>query len=141
VRLLHTSIYDPVRDRMVVFGGIAGAYRNDVWWLNWSSLVAVDPPLPSASARFALAPPHPNPARGSVSMEVSIPRASRVSLVIHDSAGRVVHRIADAPFVPGRHVLVWDRRSDDGRVVPSGVYFVRLSAPGVLLTRKTIVMR
>jgi flagellar hook assembly protein FlgD len=126
---------------MVVFAGVRGAYRNDVWWLNWSSLVAVDRRGPSTSARFELASPRPNPARGSVSFDISIPHAALISLVVCDGAGRVVHRIADASFVPGRHVLVWDRRNDDGRAVPSGVYFVRLQAPGVHLSRKTILIQ
>lgn len=33
----HTAIYDPVRDRMIVFGGFASStpnYRNDVWALS-----------------------------------------------------------------------------------------------------------
>ncbi len=137
----HTAILDPVRDRMVVFAGVRGAYRNDTWWLNGSSLVAVDPVGPPVSARFELAPPRPNPARGNVSFDLSIPHAAAVSLVVHDGAGRVVHRIADASLVAGRHVLVWDRRDDAGRAVPSGIYFVRLQAPGVVLTRKAIVLQ
>ena len=49
----HTAIYDPVRDRMVVFGGDDGALRNDVWALTlsgspaWSALAPVGTP-PSA---------------------------------------------------------------------------------------------
>jgi hypothetical protein len=40
----HTAIYDPVRDRMVVFGGYDGSYYNDTWALSlagtptWSEL-------------------------------------------------------------------------------------------------------
>ena len=56
-------------------------------------------------------------------------------------AGRIVRRIAEAPFVAGRHVLVWDYRNRGGQAVPSGVYFVRLQAPGVLLTRKAILIQ
>src|SRR5262245_42694731 len=45
-RLYHSAIYDPVRDRMVVFGGQAGAgvFLNDTWAfqftapLGWSQL-------------------------------------------------------------------------------------------------------
>ena len=43
-RAEHTAIYDPVRDRMVVFGGYDGSVRNDVWALSlsgspaWSAL-------------------------------------------------------------------------------------------------------
>jgi hypothetical protein len=141
-RYLHTVIYDPLGDRIVVFAGWDGSnLRNDVWRLNWSSLVAVDPEVPPVSLHFEFAPPRPNPSRGSVSFDISIPQASPVSLVVYDGAGRVVHRIADDSFASGRHVLVWDRRSDDGRVVPSGIYFVRLQAPGVLLTRKTVLIQ
>jgi len=33
-RSYHTAIYDPLRDRMVVFGGNDGVVRNDVWALS-----------------------------------------------------------------------------------------------------------
>ena len=52
-RYFHTAIYDPVRDRMVVFGGYDGALRNDVWALSlsgspaWSALAPAGI-LPSA---------------------------------------------------------------------------------------------
>ena len=33
----HSAIYDPVRDRMIVFGGVDGStYRNDAWALSLS---------------------------------------------------------------------------------------------------------
>jgi hypothetical protein len=37
----HAATYDPVRDRMVIFGGSGNAaYMNDVWMLNWGEPVA-----------------------------------------------------------------------------------------------------
>ena len=33
-RYYHSAIYDPVRDRMVVFGGLGPGSRNDVWTLS-----------------------------------------------------------------------------------------------------------
>src|ERR1041385_9115649 len=50
-RTAHAAIYDPVRDRMLVFGGLAGSTRqNDVWALSlgsspaWSELAPVGTP-------------------------------------------------------------------------------------------------
>jgi galactose oxidase-like protein len=50
----HTAIYDPVRDRMIIFGGLTGSdFRSDVWALSlgatpaWTQITA-----PGASARF-----------------------------------------------------------------------------------------
>ena len=52
----HTAIYDPVRDRMVVFGGYDGASRyNDVWALTLSGSPAWSQLAPSGtppSARY-----------------------------------------------------------------------------------------
>ena len=118
--------------------------NNRASWIvpvRWSSLVAVDPKTPSLPLRFEFAPPRPNPARGDVSFDFAVPRASQVSLVVYDIAGRTIRRIADAPFAPGRHTLVWDRRDRNGHAVPSGMYFVRFQVPGVLLTRKTVLIR
>ncbi len=56
-RFSHTAMYDPVRDRMLVFGGYTGAFVNDTWQLDfttspatWSPISAGGPP----SARNAM---------------------------------------------------------------------------------------
>jgi hypothetical protein len=43
-RLAHSAVYDPVRDRMVVFGGYGGDFFNDTWTLalagnTWTQLL------------------------------------------------------------------------------------------------------
>ena len=55
-RYIHSAIFDPVRDRMVVFGGYDGSgYRDDVWELSlagtpaWTELTPSGTP-PSARA-------------------------------------------------------------------------------------------
>jgi hypothetical protein len=109
--------------------------------LNLVGVVAVPEEAVFLPPLVAFAPPRPNPGREDVRFEFALSRPAPVSLVVFDVAGRLVRRIAEAPFVAGHHVLVWDRRNRDGLAVPSGVYFARLQVPGVLLTRKTILIR
>lgn len=45
-RALHTTIYDPKRDRMIVFGGRGGPPLNDVWELSFSGTLAWHQILP-----------------------------------------------------------------------------------------------
>ncbi|HVP38111.1 MAG TPA: kelch repeat-containing protein [Candidatus Saccharimonadales bacterium] len=39
-RSAHNAVYDPVRDRMLVFGGADGSYLNEVWALSLSGTPA-----------------------------------------------------------------------------------------------------
>jgi len=58
----HAAIYDPVRDRMVVFGGYDGAYRDDLWALSlagdgpWNEVIPPGNLLPRAPASSDLRP-------------------------------------------------------------------------------------
>ena len=64
-RLVHAAVYDPVRDRMLVFGGYdAVGQRNDVWALTlgaapaWTQLTpAGGPPSPRSRHRLVYDPP------------------------------------------------------------------------------------
>lgn len=55
-RRLARAVFDPLRDRLIVFGGYDGSYYNDLWQLSfatspptWSALVAAGPaPVPRA---------------------------------------------------------------------------------------------
>ncbi len=59
----HSAIYDPVRDRMVVFGGYAGGYSDAVWVLSfvgngaWSELTPVGTPPPARGFHTAIFDP------------------------------------------------------------------------------------
>ena len=49
-RYLHTAIYDSVRDRMVVFGGLdASGYRNDVWAVSLPGNPVWSAPTPAGT--------------------------------------------------------------------------------------------
>ena len=109
--------------------------------LNLTGILSVPGEAEVLPRQVEFALPRPNPSRENLRFEFALPHEARVSLVVFDAAGRMVRRIADASFAAGLHAVVWDRRNRDGQAVPSGVYFVRLQAPGVLLTRKTILLR
>jgi hypothetical protein len=63
-RSFHDAIYDPVRDRMLVFGGNDGSYLNEVWALslagtpNWSQLAPSGPMPKSRSGAAIYEPDH-----------------------------------------------------------------------------------
>jgi hypothetical protein len=89
---------------------------------------------------LALAPPAPNPARGTLRFSFDLPRAMRVRLEVLDVQGRVVAALAEGDFGPGRHERSWDA-SVNGARAGAGLYFVRLETPEGRLVRRVALLR
>ena len=96
------------------------------------------PPGGVAEVSLAAAP---NPAREGCAVRFALPRAARISLAVFDQQGRRVRTLAAGGETAGEHVLAWDARDDGGRVLPSGLYFLRLEVEGRALVRRVAVLR
>ncbi|HDM89904.1 MAG TPA: T9SS type A sorting domain-containing protein [candidate division WOR-3 bacterium] len=90
--------------------------------------------------RYYLGYPEPNPVRGRVVVEYSVPEDVEVRLGVYDVAGRRVRDLVKGRVKAGMHRLEWDRRDGRGRLLPSGVYFLRLEAGKFRETRKLLLL-
>lgn len=95
----------------------------------------------SRTATIALAPPAPNPARGSTTLRFALPRASDARLEVFDAAGRRVRVLRSGPAEAGEHAVVFAPDDAAGRALAPGLYVVRLEAGGVALTRRVPAAR
>jgi endoglucanase len=103
---------------------------------------AVEDALPGAPpSGVVLLPGAPNPFREGTTIEYSLARQADVRLEIHDLAGRVVAVLTEERRGPGPHATRWDGRTDGGRRVASGVYFVRLAAGREVAVRRIVLLR
>jgi hypothetical protein len=94
--------------------------------------------LSGAPAATALWPPAPNPARAALSIRYDLARPSRVDLSIFDVAGALVKTMSQGSRPAGRYRLSWDGRDGSGRMVSSGVYYLRLRAGEVSQGRRIV---
>jgi hypothetical protein len=92
------------------------------------------------AAGFALGRIAPNPSAGATTIHFSIARETRVRIAVLDLAGREVVRLADGPWAPGGHQVVWNGESAGGRA-PAGIYFIRLQTDEQILTRRFVMLR
>jgi flagellar hook assembly protein FlgD len=73
----------------------------------------------------------PNPsAAGPATVRFSLARAARVTLRFYNVAGRLVHE-AVLDGLAGDNAYRWDGATSAGMRAAAGVYFYRLSAPGL----------
>lgn len=91
---------------------------------------------------FRLAPPFPNPARGSVEFCYELAGSGGpVELTVMTVDGRVVRRLEAAGGGTGEHRVVWDTTDTDGRPAANGVYLVKGLASGHTSYRAVVVLR
>jgi flagellar hook assembly protein FlgD len=89
-----------------------------------------------------LDPPYPNPFNPRTTIRYRLSRAARVDLAIFDVAGRRVRVLeSDRQRGAGLRTVTWNGRDDRGRVVASGVYFVRLRVDGESYSRRLVLLK
>jgi hypothetical protein len=96
-----------------------------------SSVVGWDP----STAHLAVGP---NPSKDRLQIRCLIPPSTTHRLGIYDPAGRLVRTLTSVAEGPGWHEVVWDGRSNAGRRVARGSYWVRLWTPAETRTLRVV---
>jgi uncharacterized protein YbdZ (MbtH family) len=79
---------------------------------------------------------YPNPFSRATTLRYAMPEPGRVMLAVYDLQGREVARLVDTLHQAGWYDIAWDASA-----LPSGVYFARLQAGGVSLSRTLTLIR
>ena len=84
--------------------------------------------------------PRPNPLSRESRFAFDLPRGGPVTLEVFDVHGRRVARVIDGDLPAGRHEARW--RADDGRGgrLGAGLYFVRFVTPGLVESRRLVLL-
>ena len=99
------------------------------------SLLRVNDAVPAPEA-FVLHQNYPNPFNSATTISFTLPRASRMSLTLFDVTGRHVRSLCEGWREPGYHALNFDADN-----LPSGIYFLCLSAEKFSATRKILLVK
>jgi len=79
---------------------------------------------------FELYGNYPNPFNPSTTISYSVAGTSptEISLIVYNLLGNPVRTLVNGSQQPGFYRVVWDGRDDRGALMPSGIYFCRLSS-------------
>jgi hypothetical protein len=82
-----------------------------------------------------------NPSNGFAVLQYALPESGPVRIGVYKIDGSLVRTLVQEEAPAGSHRVEWDQKDGSGRLAPSGVYFVRLSAPSGTETRRILIAR
>jgi len=105
-------------------------------WLETGSIVGVKEITGSIPSKYELNQNYPNPFNPTTEIEYSISKSGNISLKVYNSLGQEIATIFSGNQNAGKYVATFN-----GAGLASGVYFYRLQADGVSLTKKFVLMK
>lgn len=116
--------------------------RTSVYRIRLASTTGIGSASPDVQRSFRLYSNFPNPFNPATTIRFAVPgsefgvRGSAVVVLkVYDVLGRLMKTLVDSRQTPGEHSVVFD-----GAGLASGVYFYKLTAPGVVLVRKMVLI-
>jgi len=79
---------------------------------------------------------YPNPFNGETRIEFGISRPGLVTLTVYSIRGEQVETLVAGNLQPGRHTAAWQAGSR-----PSGLYLLRLTHKGAVITRRMLLIK
>jgi len=117
------ELYDDLENAHALLG------RGDSGALSWSS---------------GIAGATPNPFKQSTAIRLQIASGDagqHMQVSVVDLTGRQVRSLATSAALPGRFVLIWDGRDDQGLAAPTGMYLCRLRLASEEHVRRLLLVR
>lgn len=97
-----------------------------------------DDPKNPTPASYALRA-SPNPFTSSTSIAYGLRAAGHVRISVCNVHGREVALLQNGNQIPGTYSVSWNGRADSGHRLSAGVYFIRISLPGAIESRKVVL--
>jgi serine protease len=90
---------------------------------------------------YSLDQNYPNPFNATTLIRFAIPREGHVDLAIYDLLGRHINSLNSGNLQAGYHEIVWNGTDESGMPAASGIYFYKLNAANMTLTKKMILIK
>jgi Carboxypeptidase regulatory-like domain/FlgD Ig-like domain len=113
-----------------------------------TSNLTVTPEVPTAvnqkvikPVNYTLDQNYPNPFNPTTQIAFSVPQSMHVTITIFNILGQQVATLVDGNMSAGSHLVTWNARNRNGEMLPTGVYFYRLSTPSFTAVKKMLLLK
>lgn len=90
---------------------------------------------------FQLHQNYPNPFNPETNISFTLKSGGNISIEIYNFLGEKVNEIFNGYSYSGTHTLKWNGTDSEGKDVPTGIYFYRLSTNQNFVTKKMLLLK
>jgi hypothetical protein len=134
---VSTGLKDSSVTALVVSHGMlfAGSGNTGVWRRPLSEMIGSNG-VARAPRQTQTVSIYPNPVSHEAKINFSFRRSGPATVTIHDLLGREVAKLFDGPLEAGEHSYTWD-----AKMMPAGVYSIRLQTAGQAQLCPMVIVR
>ncbi len=121
------------------FSAIAAArtFTDLLPYLDLSENLLTVEELPS---EYAIAN-YPNPFNAGTEIHYQLPETVQVEIMVYNVLGQKIRVLANQRQEAGKYRLTWNGDSEQGQMLPSGIYFLRMRAGKFVADRKLLLLK
>ncbi len=90
---------------------------------------------------FKLYQNYPNPFNQETTIHFDLPRQDHVKIEVYNIMGQRIRTLVDEIKYTGSYKIVWDAKNDSGKMVSSGVYFVKFQSKKIIELKKVLFLQ
>ena len=83
----------------------------------------------------------PNPVYQDMNINYTLASKGQIDIEILNSNGQLLKRIEQQQMQPGSYTTSWDGKDAQGNILPTGIYFCRISTAGTVSTKKITIVK
>ncbi len=91
--------------------------------------------------QYKLSQNYPNPFNPETTIQYSIPKKSDVTLEIFNLKGQKIKTLVSKTQQAGSYSIVWDSRTEQGTICPSGLYLYKITACEFIDVKKIMLVK
>lgn len=97
--------------------------------------------IPLVPLEFELFQNYPNPFNAATTFMFNLPKRMHISLKIYNILGQQVKTIVDEEVRGGHHTIYWDGTNDQGNLISTGLYIMRLQTKNKVAVKKMLLIK
>ena len=90
---------------------------------------------------YSLNQNYPNPFNPTTRIQYSLPKAGLVQISIYTLMGQKIATLVNRNMDAGQYIITWHAMDDQGRKVPSGIYFYTLESGSYRAIKKLVLLK